>query len=148
MRTMIRFKAAVLGVALATGLAACDNPVEGEDEHHPIGLAVYSNAQGSGNALASYRVSGGATGQVLVSRSAPTTLYVFAIDEDGDRIAIDGDEVSLRVTSQPPVAGVSLQGDNRLVVTGTGLGTGNIGLELLHEGHAEFAATLPVVVGS
>lgn len=132
---------AVLFAATAV-LAACDNPVEGEDEVHPAGLIV---ADASGAVVARYQ-NLSATGRVETRLGAPGTFTVTVVDEEGRTLAVDGDELSLSASSEGGVATAALTAGTRLVVTPTRAGTGQLRLAVSHDGHEEFAATFPLVV--
>lgn len=132
----------LLALGLTLGLGACDNPVGDEHEEHPVGLVVL-NAQGQQVASS---VGATVTGQIAVPVGT-TTFTVFAVGEDGDRLAIDGEEFELRATVGD-LATAAVQSNNRVAVTATQTGTGVVQLMLLHEGHEEFRSLFPLVVGS
>ena len=127
---------------LALGMAACANPVGEEHEDHAVGFVVL-NAQNQEVA----RFSGSAvTGQLTVARNSPATFTVAAIAEDGDRITIDGEEFELRVSVTGGVASAVVQNQNQVLVTGTQVGTTELRIILMHEGHEEFNQPFVVVV--
>lgn len=128
---------------LALSAGACANPVEDDHEEHPVGFVIL-NAQSQ---VELARFSGTAvTGQISVARGSATTLTVAAISEDGDRIAIDGDELGLQVVVTGGVATAVVQNDNQVVVTGTQAGTGALEIAVTHEGHEEFKRPVVLVV--
>jgi hypothetical protein len=126
--------------AIVLALAACSNPVEHED--HPQGLVVV-DAQGT--EVASYTVAGGPQGQITVGVNTATTFTVHATAEDGDHIAIDGDELSLGIVNPPAGWGFAIDSNNRLVVTAPAGGSTTLTMQLEHGGHPEFSATFAVV---
>jgi hypothetical protein len=126
--------------AVFLALAACSNPVEQED--HPQGLVVV-DAQGT--EVASYTVAGGQQGQITVGVNTATTFTVHATADDGDRIAIDGDELSLRLTDPRPGWSFIIDANNQLVITASAAASTTLEMELVHGGHAELAAAFSVV---
>ena len=127
---------------LVIPVAACDSPVE-DDEEHPVGI-VLVNAQGQ-NAVT---ITAGptVTGQVTLGVNANQTFTVFAISEAGARLALVTGELEVRIATQPQNAIVTLQGGSQLTVQGRTAGTGTLRLVLVHEGHDELAGNIPVVV--
>lgn len=138
-----RILAIPVALVLAGGLSACENPVEGEHEEHPIGFAI-SNAQGQ--SVATVTATGTVTGQLTAQVGTSQTYTVVGIDEDGDVLAITGGDLALRVSAVPPQANVALQGGNQVVVTGLAAGSGTVRLDLLHDGHEEVGNAVPVVI--
>lgn len=145
MHHRFRRGAALLLVLSLGGLAACgDNPVGDDHEEHPEGLALL-NAQGQ--AVVTIAEGPTVTGQIAVAVSGTQTYTVVAISEDGDRLALDGDELDFQVSEIPQLVTAVRQGVDRLVVTGgAAAGAGTLRLELVHEGHAELGGFVPVVV--
>lgn len=126
--------------AIVLALAACSNPVEHED--HPQGLVVV-DAQGT--EVASYTVAGGQQGQITVGVNTATTFTVHATAEDGDRIAIDGVELSLAITDPGTGWSFAIDSNNLLVVTASAAGSTTLNLKLVHGEHDEISATFAVV---
>jgi hypothetical protein len=144
-----RFRRLALALLLAVtplALGACSNPVEEEHEDHAVGL-LFVDAQGQEVARVNIEASPDVTGQFTIAAGATQTLQVFALAEDGDRIEIDGEEFGLEVD---PIAGgvatASVQGANRLVLTGNQAGATAVTVALLHEGHRDLERSVPVVV--
>jgi hypothetical protein len=140
--TLRRLALPLLALSLSIGVAACDNPVEEEHEDHPVGL-ILVDAQGQ--TAASISEGPTVTGQLTVPAGGSRTYQVFAVGEDGDRIAMGG-EIEVRVASQPQNATLTVENLDRLVITGRTAGAGSARIELWHEGHPELGDLVPVVV--
>lgn len=141
-----RLARAALALALGTGLAACDNPVEEEhEEEHAIGLIVFNSANQE-VARINIEAATAVTGQIRVAPSGSQTFRVVALAEDGDQIPISG-EFGLTATSAATnLATVGIQGADQLVVTGRAAGSTTLRLALLHEGHEDFGRDIPLIV--
>ena len=139
----LRLPRLALAAALVLGGAACDNPVEEEHEEHPVGFVVL-NAQGQELA----RFDGATvTGQLTVSRTAPSIFTVVAIGEDGDEITIDGTELELRVTVEAGAVTAAVEQQNRVAVTATQPGTGSLRIAVWHhDDHEEFGRSVALII--
>lgn len=124
------------------GLAACDNPVEDEEENHAVGLVVV-DAQGT--EVANYTVTGGAVGRMEVGLSGTTTFTVYGLSEADDLITIDGTELAVEVGSVANGWSATLAGTNQLVVGASDAGSTTLGIVLLHDGHPDLSATFELV---
>lgn len=135
----------ILLLPLTAALGACDNPVD-DHEEHPVGLVIL-DAQGQQAATVQVgAVAPIISGQLTVGVNASRTYQVHAVGDDGDRLEIDGDELGLEVGSPTQFATATVQGANQVVLTGTGAGSTAVVFTLMHEGHAEFAGSVPLVV--
>lgn len=132
----------VLVLPVLLGLAACDNPVEDDDQDHAVGLVVV-DAQGT--EVANYTVTGAAVGQIEVGLTGTSTFTVYALAEDEDLITIDGTELSLGIGDVASGWSVALAGTNQLVVGASEAGSTTVQVELLHDGHPDLAATFELV---
>lgn len=141
MRNTPQLLSRLLLVPIALGLAACDNPVDHEDDH-PEGLVVV-NAQGE--AVAQRTLDGGVTGEIAIGLDGTETFTVHALAEDGDRITIDGDELEVVIDTAPQGWTAEIQSENQLVLGADAAGVGTLELVLMHAGHAELSAVFPVV---
>lgn len=132
-----------LALACTLAMAACDNPVGDEHEDHPVALVI-SDAQGQ--RVVTLRSNTDITGQLTGSVGSARVYTVAALGEDGDELALDGEELAVRVTNPPQQATVAVQGANQLVVTGIAAGSGSVRVDLLHQGHAELGGPVAVVI--
>jgi hypothetical protein len=134
----------VLMVAVAGLTAGCDAVVE--PGNHPAG-AVFLRADGAEAARFVYQ--GSITGGLAVPVSGTATYRVRVITETGDLADFDGDEYSIddvRVLI-PALVGVSLQGQDQLVLSGLVAGGTTLRFQLEHGGHSEFEIRdIPVTV--
>lgn len=132
------------------GGAACDNPVAGghsEHGHHPVQI-VLVDAQGEAAATISEGTVSGpvVTGEIAVPLGGAVVFTVYGVAEDGDRMQLDGDELSVRVADVPELVEVSLEGVDQLTVAGREAGSGTLRVELFHEEHAALGGPIPVRV--
>lgn len=132
----------VLVLPVLFGLAACDNPVEDDEQNHAVGLVVV-DAQGT--EVANYTVTGGAVGRIEVGLTGTSTFTVHALAENDDLITIDGTELSLDVGEVPTGWSATLTGTNHLVVGATEAGSTTVQVVLLHDGHPDLSATFELV---
>lgn len=132
-------------LALAGGIAACDNPV-GEDEEHPEGLLIV-NAQGATVAIFDAE-EGETTGTVTVAAGATEAFKVLFVDHDGNPIPVTGGEFALGAptVADAGVASAAIQNIDVLQVTGTAAGSTTLSIPALHAGHQEFLAAFPLTV--
>ena len=137
---------ALLALALALPAAACNNPVDREDDHHEAAGLVVEDAQGA--VLARVDANRTVTGSIPVQNGQDRELRVFFLDEDGDRIPLAGDEFSLGATVQnTAVAAWTKLAEDRGRVSGRAVGSTTIRFDLMHGGHPDYSAPeIPVSV--
>lgn len=140
-RSTRRFLSGMLSLALVGALVACENPVEGDHEEHPVGLAILNS---QGQVVASVTEGQAVTGQIAVARGATQAFTLVALAEDGDQLPLTG-ELGARIETQPANATLTLQ-RGQLGVTGTTAGSGTTKIVLTHGGHDELSGSFPVAV--
>lgn len=139
------FFRALAVLALAGGVAACDNPV-GEEEEHPEGLLI-TTAQGTTVAVFDAE-EGTTTGTVTVTAGATESFRVLFVDHDGNPIPVTGGELSLGTATvdNATIASAAIQAPDVLQVTGVATGSTTLSIPALHAGHQEFLAEFPLTV--
>lgn len=133
-------------LALALSAAACDNPVEREEEHHEAAGLVVEDAQGA--VLARVDRNRNVTGSITLRNGQDREIRVFFVDEDGGRITLGGDEGSLQGTVQnTAVAAWTKLAEDRGRLSGRAVGSTTIRFDLMHGGHPDYTAPdVPVTV--
>jgi hypothetical protein len=136
-------KLAAFAVAfLLLAVGACDNPVDRGGDH-PSGIRVMSEANVQ---VARFRVGGTVIGELTAAMGTPATFTLVAIDRNENVMPIDGTDIWVTVAVTGGVATAEIEQTNRLIVTPVQAGTGRIDLTVMHGGHAEFTARLPLTV--
>jgi hypothetical protein len=137
-----RMSVLALMLLISSGLAACDNPVEREEDH-TIGLIVFQGQQEV--ARINIEANPAVTGRIQVAPNTSETFRVVALQEGGSQIPISG-EYSLSVAvPETAIASATLQGADQIIVSGKARGTTALDLTLLHEGHPDFNRSIPPV---
>jgi hypothetical protein len=131
-------------LALGLALSACDNPV-GRGGEHPSAIRVRSEA---GVQVASFRVGGAVIGEISAVVGTPVTFTLEVLDRNDTPVVIDGSYISVVPTVTGGVVTVVIQQNDRLVVTPTQAGTGQVNLQVMHSGHTEFTARIPITVSA
>jgi len=141
-RVKTRNRVAGLLLAVAAGVAGCQDAGTGVDGQVPSGLVVL-DARGSTVASAEgSRVSGA----IEVGAGQPQTFTVRLTSADGGTISLGG-----RYSLQPrvligPLASVSVSGSDRLVVTGNSPGTTTLVLDVMEGGTVAIGPFIPLTV--
>jgi len=148
MKTIRRMLAprALLAVALAGAVAACDNPV-GEREDHADAVRVQVLDARSGQELAS-ATSTAATGSLTVRAGSSRDLFVQFLDASGRPVSASEAGFSLRGTvTSTGIARFEKTESNAGVLTGVAVGSTSVTFELMHGGHPDFSGrAIPVTV--
>jgi hypothetical protein len=129
-------------LALVFALAACDNPV-GRGGDHPAGIRLHTEA---GVQVASFRVGGAVIGEISAVVGTPVTFSLEVIDRNENRLTIDGTYISVVPAVTGGVATATVQQNDRLLVTPAQSGAGLVELMVMHSGHEEFTARIPITV--
>ncbi|HEX2093770.1 MAG TPA: hypothetical protein VHG28_15315 [Longimicrobiaceae bacterium] len=138
---------ATLAVVLALGaggLGACEDAPGGPDDQTPAGLVV---VDAQGNQVAAFDGIS-TTGGVRVSAGAQQAFRVYLTGRGGGRISIDGGRYTLRpLVVTTALAGVTLDGADRVVVVGRSAGSTWLVLTILQNGIALLPdAAVPLTV--
>lgn len=136
---------ALAALTLSLSLAACGNPVEREDHHEAAGLVV-EDAQGA--VLARVDQNRAVTGGITLKSGEAREVRVFFVEADGERIALDGREFSLRATVQNTgVATWTKLAEDRGRIGGASAGSTTIRFDMMHGGHPDYRGEpIPVTV--
>lgn len=129
-------------VAVAAGVAGCQDAGTGVDRQVPSGLVVLD---ARGNTVASVEGSR-VSGAIEVRAGQPETFEVRLTSADGETISLGG-----RFSLQPrvligPLASVSVNGSSRLVITGNSSGTTSLVLDVVEGGTVVIGPFIPLTV--
>jgi hypothetical protein len=132
-------------IVLIMALAACDNPVEDDDDHADAeALALFLN----GEEIVTV-AEGVVTGAIALPVGSQTNLITIEFrDHDGDEIHDEDldDGFSLGwVVGDASIATFAQEGRWGFRITGVTVGTTQLTLHLLHSGHPDFT-TPPIPV--
>ncbi len=135
------FAGLLLAVA-AAGLAGCQDSGTGVDEQIPTGVVVLDSG---GNTVASATATL-VTGRITVRNGEPQTFTVQLIGIGGADLELGG-----RYTLQPrvlssPLAGVSVSGSDRIVLTGRTQGSTTLILDVMDGGTAVLGPLIPLTI--
>ncbi len=129
-------------VAAAAGVAGCQDAGTGVDEQVPSGLVVLD---ARGNTVANVEGSR-VSGAIEVRAGQTETFEVRLTSAGGAAISLGG-----RFSLQPrvligPLASVSVNGSNRLVITGNSPGTTSLVLDVVEGGTVVIGPFIPLTV--
>lgn len=148
MKTMRRVIAprALLVLAMAGAVAACDNPV-GEGDLHADAVRVQVVDAQSGQEVAS-ATSTAATGSLTLRAGSTRELTVNFLDASGRPVSAGEAGFSLRATVvSTGVARFDNTGSNAGRLTGVAPGSTSVTFDLMHGGHPDFSArAIPITV--
>lgn len=141
-----RFRFAAAALALTGTLAACDNPVEEEEEEHAVGVVVL-NAQNVEVARINVEATPAVTGSITIPSSGTQSYTVRGLLEDGDIVSLVGGELELRASvANPQLATAQVSGNQTLALTGLQAGATTVTLSLFHGDHADVERAVPLIV--